>query len=301
MTISSSLGLSGVCFLCGNEWKFWNYLLTTVLGCDWLCEAFSWRMMIHQFGRGFVFLLYLRLKMSGCDLFLANHTGHVSLTIRWLSRTTCDVEKSGCEIWNCFFPFNGSIFARELYNAFNAWKENITILAYLTATTSRRSLKKWRWSSMTIVLCPKPEQIIIVLYDVPTIGYNLRTCKTVSTSYRIPLPTYLLSVYIIFIYSSSARETWMGTLIKKLKKARKALPSRKQKRDRPDTDAMISNNTLVIFRLMMCAFFMVAIVRPGYAPPKAPKLPEGVSRTVCLFHSNFWLIVLLVVYNICHS
>jgi hypothetical protein len=69
----------------------------------------------------------------------------------------------------------------------------------------------------------------------------------------------------------------MGSLVKRLTKGRKALAERqRQKKARPDTDTMVSTSTLVVFRIMMCAFFMVAIVLSGYAPNKAPKLPEGV-------------------------
>lgn len=73
----------------------------------------------------------------------------------------------------------------------------------------------------------------------------------------------------------------MGSLVKRLTKGRKALAERqRQKKVRPDTDTMVSTSSLVAFRIMMCAFFMVAIVISGYAPNKAPKLPEGV-RTSC--------------------
>ena len=79
----------------------------------------------------------------------------------------------------------------------------------------------------------------------------------------------------------------MGSLLRKLKKAKQIIDDRKkeQRRNRRNSDAtnsngsnnMVSKKNLVAFRLIMGAFFMVAIVQSGYAPNKAPKLPEGVS------------------------
>ena len=70
----------------------------------------------------------------------------------------------------------------------------------------------------------------------------------------------------------------MGSLFRKIKKARKIVAERKKnKNPRREKEIMgVSKKSLVIFRLMMAAFFMIAIVHSGYAPNKAPKLPEGV-------------------------
>eukprot|EP00531_Pseudo-nitzschia_arenysensis_P005858 CAMPEP_0116141712 /NCGR_PEP_ID=MMETSP0329-20121206/14524_1 /TAXON_ID=697910 /ORGANISM="Pseudo-nitzschia arenysensis, Strain B593" /LENGTH=89 /DNA_ID=CAMNT_0003636905 /DNA_START=174 /DNA_END=443 /DNA_ORIENTATION=+ len=38
---------------------------------------------------------------------------------------------------------------------------------------------------------------------------------------------------------------------------------------------MVSKKSLYVFRFMMFAFFSMGIVLSGYAPNKAPKLPEG--------------------------
>jgi len=69
----------------------------------------------------------------------------------------------------------------------------------------------------------------------------------------------------------------MGSLIRKFAKAKKQLSERRKKEKiaRPDTDAMISKTNLMVFRLMMAAFFLFAIVLSGRAPNRGPKLPEG--------------------------
>mmetsp|Transcript_25326 Transcript_25326/g.54031 ORF Transcript_25326/g.54031 Transcript_25326/m.54031 type:complete len:119 (+) Transcript_25326:146-502(+) len=66
----------------------------------------------------------------------------------------------------------------------------------------------------------------------------------------------------------------MGSLYKKLKESRKYISARKRKNKKNRPDDMISDQGLFVFRLMMFAFFMMAIANSGYAPPKAPKLPE---------------------------
>ena len=72
----------------------------------------------------------------------------------------------------------------------------------------------------------------------------------------------------------------MGSFVRRVIKGKKELSRRRrQKVDRPDTDAMIPKANLVVFRLMLFAFFSFAIVLSGYAPNKAPKLPEGVSTS----------------------
>ena len=74
----------------------------------------------------------------------------------------------------------------------------------------------------------------------------------------------------------------MGSLIRKVAKAKKIVAERKKnkakKNPRRDTEMGVSKNGLIVFRLIMAAFFIVAIVSSGYAPSKSPKLPEGVSN-----------------------
>jgi hypothetical protein len=84
----------------------------------------------------------------------------------------------------------------------------------------------------------------------------------------------------------------MGSLIRKFAKAKKQLSEQKKKEKiaRPDTDAMISKSTLMVFRLMMAAFFLFAIVLSGRAPNRGPKLPEGVRS--CLLP-----VVLLIAFD----
>ena len=71
---------------------------------------------------------------------------------------------------------------------------------------------------------------------------------------------------------------WM---LRKLRKAKKLDEKRRggKKRikpiSRPDTDIMISNNSRMIFRIVMFLFFSLAVVLSGYAPKKGPKLPPG--------------------------
>jgi hypothetical protein len=71
-------------------------------------------------------------------------------------------------------------------------------------------------------------------------------------------------------------------MLRKLRKARKLDPNYKRKRKkpiiRPDTDIMISDNSRMIFRVVMFLFFSLAVVMSGYAPKKGPKLPEGFCK-----------------------
>jgi hypothetical protein len=70
-------------------------------------------------------------------------------------------------------------------------------------------------------------------------------------------------------------------MLRKLRKAKKLDEKRGRKRIkpiRPDTDIMISNNSRMIFRIVMFLFFSLAVVLSGYAPKKGPNLPEGFCK-----------------------
>jgi len=71
-------------------------------------------------------------------------------------------------------------------------------------------------------------------------------------------------------------------MLRKLRKAKKLEEKRRGgkriKPIRPDTDIMISNNSRMIFRIVMFLFFSLAVVLSGYAPKKGPKLPEGFCK-----------------------
>lgn len=70
----------------------------------------------------------------------------------------------------------------------------------------------------------------------------------------------------------------MGSLARLLIKGRREVAAKRRiKKPRPDTEIMVSKKSLYMFRFMMFAFFSMGIVLSGYAPNKAPKLPEGVS------------------------
>ena len=77
----------------------------------------------------------------------------------------------------------------------------------------------------------------------------------------------------------------MGSILKKILQAQKKRDWIKRRRtsdntnnnDKTNTKTMASRPNLIAFRIMLCLFFAAAIVRPAFAPPKGPKLPEGVS------------------------
>jgi len=67
----------------------------------------------------------------------------------------------------------------------------------------------------------------------------------------------------------------MGLLKKFLEAGKESPRETKAKRDRKYN--MVPHSNLVMFRIVLALFFVFAIVMSAYVPPKAPKLPEGVS------------------------
>eukprot|EP00536_Pseudo-nitzschia_multiseries_P002454 jgi/Psemu1/5609/gm1.5609_g len=66
-----------------------------------------------------------------------------------------------------------------------------------------------------------------------------------------------------------------GSLLKKILEAQKQLPEHRKKRKRPD--ATVPQSNVLMFRVVLGVLFLTAVVHPGFAPPKGPKLPEGLS------------------------